>query len=227
MAFDAKTVTTNDWGVMGAAAGVFLFSLIGSFITYSVEVSEELEGLGGIDDSGGVTNAWTGYAVLGLLLLLAVGALAAARVFADVQLPQTGVGWNLIAAAAAGLGALLVILRAFTAGEDVGGFGLEASSGPGWSGYVVMILAVVETAFAVLAFRTSGEQVPWQQGGGGASPSSAGAPPPAAAPPAAPPPSAGPPSTPPPAPPPTTGSSSAPPPAPPPTTGPPSAPPPG
>jgi Family of unknown function (DUF5336) len=154
MAFDAKTVSTNDWGVMGAAAGVFLFSLFSSYVTISIDDDEVFGGL-----SGGI-NAWDSYATLGLLLLLAVGALAAARVFANVALPDIGVGWNLIAAAAAGLGALLVILRAFTYDS---GFGLDV--GPGWSGWLVMILAVAETAFAVLAFRTSGEQAPWQQPG--------------------------------------------------------------
>ena len=172
MAFDAKTVSTNDWGVMGAAAGVFLSSLIGSYISVSVEVPEEFEAFA-TETDGGVTNAWWSWATLGLLLLLAVGALAAARVFGQVKLPEIGVGWNLIAAAAAGLGALLVILRAVTAGDSGGVPGFEASVGPGWSGYVLMILAVVETVFAVMAFRTSGEQVPWQQTGSSKPPAAA------------------------------------------------------
>ena len=228
MAFDAKTVTTNDWGVMGTAAGVFLFSLFGSYVTVSIDGDDELFG----DLSGGV-SAWNSYATLGVLLLLAVGALAAARVFADLALPDIGVGWNLIAAAAAGLGALLLILRAFTYPD---GFGVDV--GPGWSGYVVMLLAIAETAFAVLAFRTSGEQVPWQQRGSApaastgttyappaASPHTPGSAP--SAPPPVPPPATGPPAAPPPAPPPSTGPPAAPPPAPPPSTGPPAAPPPG
>ena len=81
-----------------------------------------------------------------------------------------------MAVAAAGLGALLVILRAFTYPE---GFGLEVD--PGWSGYVLMLLAIAETVFAVKTFRSSGEQMPWQQQGGGtATQPPAGSPPPPA-----------------------------------------------
>jgi hypothetical protein len=170
MAFDAKTVNTNDWGVMGAAAGVFIFSLFGSYVTYDFGGDEELFG----DISGGV-SAWNSYATLGVLLLIAVGALAAARVFGGVVLPDIGVGWNLVAAGAAALGTLLLVLRAFTYPD---GLGLDV--GPGWSGWVLMVLAIAETVFAVMAFRTSGEKVPWQQQPGGP----AATPPPSSPPPA-------------------------------------------
>ena len=220
MAFDPKTVSTVDWGVMGAAAGVFLFSLFSSYVTLSFDGDDEVFG----EYSSGV-SAWNSYATLGVLLLLAVGALAAARVFAGVALPDVGVGWNLIAAAVAGLGTLLVILRAFTYPD---GFGIDV--GPGWSGYVLMLLALVETAFAVLAFRTSGEQAPWQGGGGRppsaptydapprpptSSPGSPEAPswgPPPSGPPPSPPPPTPPPATPPPAAPPPVGGAQPPPP---------------
>lgn len=155
MAFDAKTVSTNDWGVIGSAVGVLIFSLFGSYVTVTYNDQDLLGDYGGV-------SAWNSYATLGVLLLMLAGALVAARVFAGVALPDIGVGWNLVAVVAAGLGALLVIARAFTYPD---GFGLEV--GPGWSGYILMLLAIAETVFAVMAFRTSGEQVSWQQHGGG------------------------------------------------------------
>jgi hypothetical protein len=157
MAFDAQSVKTTDWGVMGCAAALFIFSLFDSYVTASFEGDEEL---GGLDTSVGV-SAWNSYAVLGLLLLFAVGAFAAARVFANVSLPTIPVGWNLVAAGVAALGTLLLVLRAFT--YDDGGAFAQVDVGPGWSGWLVMLLAIAETVFAVLAFRESGETVPWQQ----------------------------------------------------------------
>ncbi len=163
MAFDANSVKTTDWGVIGCGAALLVFSFVSSYVTVSYQADEGLGGsLAGADTSAGV-SAWNSYAVLGVLLLLAVAALAAARVFANVTLPTLPVGWNLIAAGVAALGTLLLVLRAFTysgGGEFPGG---SIDVGPGWSGWLVMLLAVGETVFAVLAFRESGETAPWQQ----------------------------------------------------------------
>ncbi|MBA3574110.1 MAG: hypothetical protein H0W95_03410 [Nocardioidaceae bacterium] len=156
MAFDTNTVKTTDWGVMGCAAGLLIFSLFPSYVTVSFEGDDQLGGFG--VDTG--ISAWNSYAVLGVLLLLAVGVFAAARVFANVTLPSIPVGWNLVAAGVAALGTLLLVLRAFTYPD--GGFA-QVDVGPGWSGWLVMLLAVGETVFAVLAFRESGETAPWQQ----------------------------------------------------------------
>jgi len=160
MAFDSKSVKTTDWGVIGCAAGVLVFSFVGSYVTASVEGAETFGELG--DLSGGI-SAWNSYAVLGVLLLLGVGAVAAAQVFGGISLPAIPVGWNLVLAGAAALGTLLLVLRAFTypGGGDFAGVSVDV--GPGWSGWLLMLLAVGETVFAVLAFRESGEAVPWQQ----------------------------------------------------------------
>lgn len=154
MAFDANSVKTTDWGVMGCAAALFIFSLFPSYVTVSFDGDEELNVPGASDGF----NAWDSFAVLGLLLVLAVGVFAAVRVFGNVTLPSIPVGWNLVAAGVAALGTLLLVLRPFT--YDAG-FGLDV--GPGWSGWVVMLLAVGVTVFSVLAFRESGETAPWQQ----------------------------------------------------------------
>lgn len=163
MALQASNVKMTDWGVMGCAAGLLLFSFVGSFVTVSFDNAEELSALTGVDPSGGVSSAWSSYGGLGVVLLLAVGAVAAALVFGDVSLPTIPVGWNLVLAGAAALGTLLLVLRAFTYAEGGEILGGSVSFGPGWSGWLVMLLAVAETVFAVLAFRASGEQVPWRQ----------------------------------------------------------------
>lgn len=149
MAFDSKAVKPNDWGVIVCAGLILILSFISSYVTVS----------GGGLSVG--TDAWTGVAALGLLLLFASAAIVAARVFGNVTLPTLPVGWSVIAAGLAALGALLVILRAFTYGPDLGGL---ADIGPGWSGWAIMILAIAQTVFAALNFRESGEKAQWDRG---------------------------------------------------------------
>jgi hypothetical protein len=154
MAFDPKTVRPNDWGVLGGAAAIFIVSLIPSYISY--DYSGQFPGF---DASGGI-SAWHSYATLGLLLLFAAGAIVALRVFEVTTLPEIGVGWAMITTALAGLGAILVILRALTVSSAFG-----VSVGPGWSGYLLMLLAIATTVFAALNFRESGEATPWADHG--------------------------------------------------------------
>ncbi|MDQ3592601.1 MAG: hypothetical protein M3386_06845 [Actinomycetota bacterium] len=160
MAIDTHSVKTTDWGVMGCGAALLVFSFVSSYVTVSYDADEGA--FAGMDTSSGI-SAWNSYAVLGVLLLLAVAVLAALRVFGNVTLPNLPVGWNLVAAGVAALGTLLLVLRAFTysGGGDFPGGSIDV--GPGWSGWLVMLLAVAETVFAVLAFRESGETAPWQQ----------------------------------------------------------------
>jgi hypothetical protein len=181
MAFDPKTVKTNDWGVLGGVAAIFIVSLIPSYVTFD---------LGGVSFPGVPTgvNAWQSYATLGLLFLLAAGVIVALRVFAVTTLPEIGVGWAMITVALAGLGALLVILRAFTYSGGLG------SVSVGWSGYLLMLLAIATTVFASLNFRESGETTPWADRGASRTNAPANAPGTSAHQPSAPPPSAQPPS---------------------------------
>ncbi len=154
MAFDPKTVKTNDWGVLGGVAAIFIVSLIPSYVTFE---------LGGVSFPGvpsGV-NAWQSYATLGLLFLFAAGVIVTLRVFAIATLPEIGVGW---------------------------------------SGYLLMLLAIATTVFAALNFRESGETAPWaDRGASGAAGAPPNAPPPNAPPSNAPPSKAPPPTAPPPA----------------------------
>jgi hypothetical protein len=159
-----REVNNNDLGVMAAGVAVLVFSFL-PYWGYSVKT----QGLGGGSFS---ISAWHSYATLGLLLLLVAAGIVAARVFAGVTLPQAPIGWHVIVAGLSALGALLVILRGFTiGGSDFSAFGSSVSSGVRWGGYLLMLAAVAQTVFAVMAMRESGESVSFDRG-----PSAGGAP---------------------------------------------------
>ena len=147
-----RQVATNDLGVMAAGAAVLVCSLLPYYgVSYN---------LGGAGFSASF-NAWHGYAFLGLLLLLGAAGVVAARVFGGVTLPPTPVGWHVIVAGAAGLGMVLVVLRALTyphATVPGGSFGVR------WGGWLLFLAAIAETVFAVLALRESGERVSFDRG---------------------------------------------------------------
>jgi hypothetical protein len=144
--FDLKQVSRNDKGLIGAGIVVF----IASFLPYW---GWSGKGLGSYS-----TSAWTGYAVLGLLLLFIAAGLSAARVVGNANLPKLPLGPNLIVAGLSALGALLVILRGFTYPHaSIAG----ASLGVKWGGYILMIAAIVQTVFAVMNFMASAEKLSW------------------------------------------------------------------
>lgn len=133
-------------------------SLLLSFFPSFVRVSAEASGLG-INFSSG-QNAWVSYATLGMLLVLLATAAVAVKAFAASSVPDN-IPMNLIALAAGALGALLLILRAFTYSGGVPG----VSVGPGWSGWLLFISSIALAVFAFLAFKDSGEKLPNVQGG--------------------------------------------------------------
>jgi hypothetical protein len=147
-----RDVNTNDLGVMGAGVAVFVFSLLPYWGLSGGK------GLGGLNVS---ITAWHGWALLGVLLLIAAAGVVAARVFADVTMPTLPVGWHVVVTAVAALGTLLVIVRGFT--YPHASFG-GASYGVKWGGYLLFVAAIAETVFAVLALRESGESVSFTRG---------------------------------------------------------------
>lgn len=166
MATDVRQLPRNDQGVLAAGVLAFIFSLIPSYYG--------LTGAGPFDDS---VNAWHGWNVIALLLILAATLIAAAQVFRAPSLPDVPVSLNFVVLAASGVGTLILIIRSFTLeSKSAGG----ASIGLEWSAYVLMILCVVQVAFAAMRFRESGEALPWQNRAGG----DAAAPPPPPPPPA-------------------------------------------
>ena len=86
----------------------------------------------------------------GILLVVAVGAIVAARVFSGQTLPPVAaIGPSALLLALSGLGTVLVLLRL-----------LSESSATKYGLYLGLLLAAVQTAYAYLAFRASGEAVP-------------------------------------------------------------------
>jgi hypothetical protein len=165
--FDLKQMNRNDQLIVGGGALAF----IASFLPY-VGVSG---GVGGFHYNYHI-NAWHGFALLGLLFVFAAAVIVALRVFANAAMPKLPVGINVLVLGLAGLGTILVILRAITYGH----VSVE------WGGYVLFIAAIAETVGAFLNFKVSGEKIAWDQTAmGGGTPASA--PPAPSYPPAAPP----------------------------------------
>lgn len=150
MAADFKALDKN---VQGALIAGGLATILSFFSAY-VSVSYDSKLTGGIDLSSGV-SAWHSWATLGILLVIASTVILAIKAFAADSLPD-GVPWNLAAFAAAALGLVLLVLRAFT----VGGGGNGVSVGPGWSGYALFVAAAALTYFAFTQFKASGDKVP-------------------------------------------------------------------
>jgi len=125
--FDLKQMNRNDQLIVGGGALAF----IASFLPY-VGVSG---GVGGFHYNYHI-NAWHGFALLGLLFVFAAAVIVALRVFANAAMPKLPVGINVLVLGLAGLGTILVILRAITYGH----VSVE------WGGYVLFIAAIAETA---------------------------------------------------------------------------------
>jgi len=147
--FDLKQINRGDQLLVGGGALAF----IASFLPYYGASGNVL----GHHYSASV-SAWHSYATLGLLLIFAAAIIGALRVFAGTNLPTLPIGVNLLVLGLAGLGTLLLILRAYTL-PSASGFG--GSYGVMWGGYVLFIAAIAETVGAVLNFRSSGEKVAW------------------------------------------------------------------
>ena len=133
-------LSRNEQGVLVAAALAALLSLIPGYITVTFDGR-------GFDAA---YTAWTGSATVGMVLLLGGAALIVIEAFSEGTLPKV-VPWHLISVAAAVLGTFLITLRALTAGSDLPG----ANVGPGWSGWLLIVVSCCLTAFAVLSFRDS------------------------------------------------------------------------
>jgi len=158
---DFRTMPRNDQGVLAAGALAFIASF---FPYYGASVNA-----GGFHGSSS-TSAWHSYATLALILVLAATVVAAVQLFSPSSLPQTSMSWNFVVLALSGVGTVLLIIRSFTLDHgDIGGL----SYGLKWGAYVLMILCVVQTVFAFLRMRESGEAMPWAHGGAAPNPPAA------------------------------------------------------
>ena len=164
MAFDFKTVGRNDQVALVAGAVAVVLTFFPAYAKASVKSS-------GFSASQS-ENAWIEWATLGTLLLIAAFVLVVLRVVVGNVLPA-GLPWNLITAGVAGLGTLILVLYVFTFGGDIpSGLSVDVSTGPGWSGWLLLIASIVFTAFAFLGFKDSGEKLPQanKNNGGGTTP---------------------------------------------------------
>ena len=153
MATDFRSLDRNDQMILGA--GVLAF--IASFFPY-YGASGSLFG----HHESTSTSAWHSWNVLALLLIMAATLVAAALVFATESLPEVPVSLNFVVAALAGVGTLILIIRSFTLDHgNIAGF----SYGLRWGAYLLMVLCVVQTAFAFMRLRASGDAMPWDNRG--------------------------------------------------------------
>ena len=159
MAFDFNALGKNDKValVSGALTTVLLFfpAYAKASVSYKGDIGISL---GDMSES---KSAFVEWATFGALLLIAAFVIVVLRVVVG-NLPD-GVPWNLVTAALAGLGTLLLVIYVFTFGPDVPSIAessVDLSTGPGWSGWILLPASIVFAVFAFLGFKDSGEQVP-------------------------------------------------------------------
>ncbi len=159
MAFDFNALGKNDKVALisGAVSTVLLF--FPAYAKASVEAKGDLGvSIGSYSES---KSAFVEWASLGALLILAAFVIVVLRVVVG-NLPA-GVPWNLVTAAAAGLGTLILVIYVFTFGPDVPSIAedsIDLSTGPGWSGWILLVAAIVFSVFSFFGFKDSGEQIP-------------------------------------------------------------------
>lgn len=144
----------NAWNIfdkiaLGAGALFFIFSLFGGFIHVSVSFA----GFG--SGSGTTGTAWHSWGAVAVLLVLASVILVGLKAMEGL-LPST-IPAPLIAAGAAGLGWILLVLRAVTGGGYPSGTGISIS--PGWSAYVLFVIGLAVVAATVIPLTSAAGDV--------------------------------------------------------------------
>jgi hypothetical protein len=158
MAFDFKALKKHDQGLLVAGAVAVLLTFFPAYAKASVEAKDSALGsIGGSEDR----SAWVEWATIGSLLLIVAFVIVVLKLIGNI-LPA-GAPWGLVAAVAAAVGTVLLALYVFTFGPDVPDSvkdSLEISTGPGWSGWLLLLSAVIFTALAFVSFKESGEKLP-------------------------------------------------------------------
>lgn len=135
-----REVPLTDAVLMGTGA----LMLVDGFLPwYGVDLGP----FGGVNVKGLSSGflAW-----LPIVLVVAVGVVVAARVFAGQKLPvNRSIGPSALLLVVAGVATVLIVLKLLTDGSYTK-FGL----------FLGLVLAAVQTAYAYLAFRASGEALP-------------------------------------------------------------------
>jgi hypothetical protein len=148
--FDWKSLSTRDQVAIGASA----VALIALFLPWY--------GVSADGFSASVTGWSTSYGWLGALLIIAAGGLLVAhRAGADTSRLRLTPAVLVLATSA--LGTLIVLIRWLTLPS--GHYGIAgvsvASYGPSIGIILTIIAGLIETAIAVMMFRSSGEELPW------------------------------------------------------------------
>lgn len=129
--FDFRQATLPERGVLIAAVVAF----VASWLPY-------------VGVPGFQLSAWSGFAIVGLLMLFGAAVVVGLQAFTGVVLPHVPGGWGAWASVGSGLGTLLVILRAISVG------GPYAEYVPVlWGGYVLFVAGIAQTVFAIMYTR--------------------------------------------------------------------------
>jgi hypothetical protein len=146
-----RNVGTNDLVVVGAGVLMFVDSLLPWFgASYQGHSSN--------------TSAWNaGFgAWFSVLLVIAVAAVAASRVFGGRTFPPIAggsVSMNFLTAAVSVLAVIIILLRWVTYPDapNIPGF----SAGAKFGTYLGLIIAAVQAVFGYLGVVAAGERLPW------------------------------------------------------------------
>ncbi|MGA3352371.1 MAG: hypothetical protein ABSD85_04190 [Acidimicrobiales bacterium] len=145
--FDAKRLSKLDWTVIGAA-GLSFISLFLPWYGFSAGIF-----------SASVSGWSTSYGWFGALLIIAAGVYLGLQ-RSEVNLSAVPVTPAVVVLGAAGLGALIVVIRWITLPSGHGVDGVY-SYGPRVGIFLTIIAGLVQVGAAVALFRASGEKLPW------------------------------------------------------------------
>ncbi|MFT4298912.1 MAG: hypothetical protein QM597_04655 [Aeromicrobium sp.] len=153
---DLSKINPLNLGALGAGVLTFILSLIPAFYRVSFDGDDDY-GIPGASDG---INAWHEVGVFAMLVFLLAVAVVAVKVFA-AQVVPANIPLNLIAAALGGLALLLLLIYAFTVGDDVPDY-LDDSVSAGLfiTGYLQILTTIAFVALAALGFKDSGEKLP-------------------------------------------------------------------
>lgn len=161
---DLNKLSTGDKVVAGSGIALFIFSFLP---WYKAEVKGGLAF--GVSASG--TNSGWSYFFTGivpvLLGLALIGYVVVTKLVDGVKLPELPVGWPLVVLGAAGLAALLVVLRLLIgSGEDVPALAKDYIDISRSYGLFLSTLAALGLAGgAFLKFQEDGGELPTKGGG--------------------------------------------------------------
>lgn len=148
MPVDIGSIKRNDQIAGAAAILAFIFALIPGVVTRSAKRGDASDGI----------NLWHSYGVLAALLLL-IGIVGIVAAIANrTELQTVPVRW--ITTGVWGLATLLVLIYGFTYdGGAPAGADRFVDIGPGFVGYLLMLLCIVTTVFVALGAQESGEKL--------------------------------------------------------------------